>query len=200
MEAGFSPPDWNAPLDVETYLREAPRGGAIKGMFFADQVEMARKAGKPLPGRKRYFAFKDYPIKEYMELLLETAELVHPGVPIREALRRLGRPAYPTLADTMIGRAIFALAGDSFHRILAVASKAYAVSVKPGKVDLVSSGDNWARMELRTIWAFPDCYQVGVFEGGMEVLGLYGTIQVRTQSLCDVDFHLEWTDRGRRTG
>lgn len=189
---GFSLPDWQAPLDVAAQIAATPERGVVKGLFFQDIVDAAGTLG-PLPeARPRYLPFIDYPTREYMALLVACATRVHPKEPARNGLRRLGRLAYPTLAATLLGRAIFGMAGRDFGTILSLASRAYAASMKPGEASLMDRAAQRGVISLREVWTFPDAYQVGVFEGALIAVGLSGEVKVRVLSPCDVDFEVTW--------
>jgi hypothetical protein len=124
---GFALPDWQAPLDAADRIARAPEDGKIKGLFFSDVVARAGAHG-PLPGaRPEYVPFIDYPLREFMALLVSFAERAHAKDPLRLGLRLAGRGAYPALASTLIGKAIFAVPGHDFGNILQSAAHAYAV-------------------------------------------------------------------------
>jgi uncharacterized protein (TIGR02265 family) len=194
-DPGFVVPDWNAPLDTGAQIALTPESGVIKGLFFQDILDMCAAGQATLPGaRPRYLPFIDYPMREYMTLLVTAAGVLHPREPLRNGLRRLGRFAYPTLAGTLIGRAIFGIAGHDFGLILSLASRAYGVSLKPGEVTLVERAAGRGVLQLRELWNFPDTYQVGVIEGGLIAVGLRGKVLVRVLSPCDVDFEVTWQE------
>ncbi len=192
-DSGFAAPNWQAPLDASAQIASTPDAGAIKGLYFQDIVDACAGMHRTLhASRSRYLPFIDYPMREYMELLVAAAALVHPREPLRNGLRRLGRLAYPTLAATLIGRAIFGVAGRDFGVILSLASRAYGVSLKPGSVTLVEREAQRGVLQLRELWNFPDTYQVGVIEGALIAVGLRGEVKVRVLSPCDVDFEVTW--------
>jgi uncharacterized protein (TIGR02265 family) len=195
-DAGFAVPDWNGPLDAEAQIAHAPEDGVIKGLFYQDILNTcAAMQASIAPTRPRYLPFIDYPLREYMALLVQASAALHPREPLRNGLRRLGRLAYPTLAGTLIGRAIFGIAGHNFGTILSLASRAYSVSLKPGDVDLVERSEGRGIVHLRNLWNFPDSYQVGVFEGALIAVGVRGKVLVRTHSPCDVDFEVTWEEQ-----
>jgi uncharacterized protein (TIGR02265 family) len=192
MSEAFEIPDWTASLDVEAHLAVVPRGGTVKGMFFQDFIKPLNDLGKKPATRTRYIAFKDYPLKEYMELALEVAPQIHPEQSLRESLRRLGFAVYPNFKSTMIGKAIFAIAGRDFKRVMELAGRAYKVAGSHGEVTLHHKGPGHTVAELREVYAFPDCLQLGIWEGGMKATGATGEITVRLHSTCDVDFEIHW--------
>src|SRR5262249_11745703 len=110
---GFTLPSLRAPLDAAAHIAAAPEWGSVKGLFFQDLVNVASAHGT-VKSRQRYLPFLDYPLREYMDLLVACAGIVHPREPLRSGLRRLGRLAYPTFSKTLIGRAIFGVAGRDF--------------------------------------------------------------------------------------
>lgn len=192
-DPGFVLPDWQAPLDTQAQIARCPEAAVVKGLFFQDILDACAKARVKQPGaRNRYVQFIDYPAREYMELLVAAAGLLHPREPIRNGLRRLGRSSYPALADTLIGKAIFGVAGNDFGTILSLASRAYSVSTKPGEATLAERTERRAVVQLREIWAFPDSHQVGVFEGALIAVGRRGEVKVRAISPCDADFEVTW--------
>jgi uncharacterized protein (TIGR02265 family) len=94
--------------------------------------------------------------------------------------------------DTMVGKAIFAVAASDAHRIMKLASRAYDVSITPGEVTLTETTDNRVVVQLRDIYSFADSYQVGIWEGMMETLRLKHTLKIRSHSLENVDFEITW--------
>ena len=115
-----------------------------------------------------------------------------PDQPLRLALRMLGHQVYPNFAKTMIGSAIFSVAGRDFARVVKLAARAYGVSISPGSIRVQFVGERHVQVELRDLWAFPDCFQIGVWEGGMHVCRARGTIKVRTLGRADIDFDIAW--------
>ena len=192
MPQAFAPPDWDAPLDAEGRIARAPDGATVRGMFLQDSVE-AMRAGGVDPGPRKYIAFKTYPVQEYMALVVEAARALHPRKPLRAALRHLGRDVYPTFEKTMVGSAIFAFAGRDFGRVAKLAGRGYGVSLSPGGATTEFVEDGHLRACLRSIWVFPDCFQIGVWEGALDVCGAKGSIEIDVLGDCDVDYDVRWT-------
>ncbi len=131
----FDWPDWDAPLDVDAYLRRVPEGATGKGMV--PQVLVREIEGRELhfASKRRFFAFNDSPLPECMAIILEGGELLYPELPKREQLRRVAWPSYSTFADTMIGRVIFGGVGHNVESIFKLASKAISHSTNVGKIE-----------------------------------------------------------------
>ena len=87
----FQQPSWTAPFDRARALAAIPEVATISGMFPQALVDGAAKRGLTLASaRDKYVPFKFYPLKEHAQMLLEAADLFHPGEPLRQALRAMG--------------------------------------------------------------------------------------------------------------
>lgn len=188
----FAEPDWDAPIDFDARLAAIPPSAQVRGMFLRFLIQgMDAEAATKVRGR-RYLPFKNYSMRDYVELLALSCvpnALVAPG----ERVRRLGRNLYPTYAGTITGTAIFAAAGHNFRRVLEMAPAAYRVSAETALVTIRSISDQHALVEVRNLWNLPDLHQVGVLEGAMLVCNAVGAIRIRTLSFSDVDFEITWT-------
>ena len=192
----FISPDWRAPLAPEAYFARMPGDAKTRGMFFNGLLrEVKQHSGVELRGAesKSYIAFKHYPLREFMELLLLAAKQTYPGLPVREALRRFGRSSYTTLVEnSAAAKIIFSAAGQSLSAAFGLASRAYSLSLDPGGAKILASGASFVVMSLRSLWCFVDAYHVGIAEGFVEVFGHKGEVAVRRRSLCDIDLYVTW--------
>lgn len=178
---------------LEQWIAETPATATVKGMYPAALLRSLDGLPVQNLGSSRYVPFKDYPLRDYMGLLMEGARLLHPDKSPREGLRHLGKDVYPTLAKSTVGRVIFSIAGKNWLPALKLAPRAYGISLSPAKVTLCDVRDNSARLELRDVWNFGDTYQVGVFEGAMQTFGVEGSVRARRlKRRCDVDLLMEW--------
>lgn len=116
-----------APLDTAALIAEVPAHCTTKGMFFEQIARPARSCG--VDCQARYVAFRDYPLRDYMRLIADYGAARHPGMPVREALRRVGWEAFPTLMSSVAGRVIFAFAGRDVRSALRLAPDAYKHSL-----------------------------------------------------------------------
>lgn len=179
--------------ELEAWIEETPRTATVKGMYVDSFLGIVERCGAPRPSDKRFFTFKDYPLRDCMRMTLDSVCIIYPDISPREGLIRIGRHVYPTLASTTIGKVLFSVAGRSWERTLNLCRKAWEVSISPGSATLADMTNQSARVELRSIWNFTDTYQVGVMEGAMESFGVRGKIRAVTLSRrCDVDLLLEW--------
>lgn len=169
------PPPMHKPrpsdVDVEAHLALLPPDGAIRGVFVAGLLTQAGKpaeihalAGVP---ERRYLPFINYPVRDYIRLLLATASVVYPRLSRGEALRQLAWTAFDTLLGTTAGRAMFAVLGDDPTRVLLMAKRAYALSVNFGTVGAELIAPGHVRVSFRDYPMFLETTQVGVMEGAL---------------------------------
>ena len=179
---------------LEKWISEVPTGATVKGMYLSSMLASLDRGGYSRPTNQKFVPFKDYPMTLFMQMTLDAVALAWPDLPPREGLRSLGQSAYPTLAESMVGRVIFSVAGRNWEAALPLTERAYSVSVSPGKAKLVSLSESEATLEMRDIWNYADSYQVGVMEGAMVAYGVEGTVTPHPKGRkCDIDLHLRWT-------
>jgi uncharacterized protein (TIGR02265 family) len=189
----FVIPDPNAPLDLAERLAQLPAQATVKGMFFQTMSDQAFVASGQLPGRDRYVAYKDYPLREWIELLLKAARLTFPRVPVREGIRRLGQESYPTFTRSMVGKVLMAAAGNNFGAALRLAPRAFFLTSSTTRCQVVAMEETRAELRLVRAWDFTEALHVGVFEGTMRAFQRKGVVRVRILSLSSADFEITWT-------
>ncbi|HKP62295.1 MAG TPA: DUF2378 family protein [Polyangiales bacterium] len=189
-------PDWTSPIDFEARLSAVPEDAQVRGMFLQLLLQAVHPETRVKLGPRRYLAFKNYPLREYIGLLQLCCESM-PSVPAAECVRRLGRAVYPTYATTVTGTAIFAMAGNNFRRVAELAPAAYKIAIQPGTITVRSVSDTHAEVEFREVYNLPDFHQVGIWEGAMAVCRARGTIRVRAHDFSSADFAIEWTSEPR---
>lgn len=179
--------------ELEQLIVQTPETATVKGMFLSSFLDSLDRGGFPRPTTARFVSFKDYPLRQFMQLMLAAISTAWPTLPPSAGLRRLGQSAYPTLAESVVGRVLFSVAGRNFGTALQLTEKAYKLSLNPGTARLANLTEKSAVLEMRDIWNFADSYQVGVMEGAMVAYRVKG--EVRAQKLprpCDVNLHLRW--------
>lgn len=178
---------------LDEWIASVPAKATVKGMYLSSLLASLDRGGHQRPTTRRFVTFKDYPLVEFMGIMLDAVAIAWPDRPPKEGLRYLGQGGYPTLAESMLGRVIFSVAGRSWKAALPLTEKAYGVSLNPGSAKLVDLTDNSAILQMRDVWNFADSYQVGVMEGAMLAYGVEGTVRAqRGRRKCDVDLYLEW--------
>lgn len=188
---GFALPDMNGSLKVDEVRQRCPADATTRGMFLADIVAALKAKNLPVPATK-YQAFGTYPQREFITVAAEAARALHPSIPEREGLRRLGQLAYPTFAGTMIGKVMFGVLGKDVGAVMRLSPRGYEASVSHGRAHLVEQGPRFVRVRLIDVYTFLDSYQVGVFEGALIACEAKGTVRVRLESPTTGEFLVEW--------
>jgi uncharacterized protein (TIGR02265 family) len=191
MRPGFVKPDLAAPIDVAAQKRLVQPGATVKGMQLAAIVAEAKRRGVTLEGR-RYVAFRDYPGEELLELLALAAARVWPDAPPREALRRIGRVAYPTLKASLVGRVVFGALGRDIEAVWRLVSKGYELSNNTGRATLLELTRSEAFVRLEGMYSWVDAWHVGILEGAVEIYGLDPQVLVDVKSPTSADFWVRW--------
>jgi uncharacterized protein (TIGR02265 family) len=159
------------------------------GVFFKTALHEADIAGvRRQAGRDSYSPLIPYPTSELISVLFECSQLAFPGVPPREALRRLGQRVFTNLRATSAGTFLFAVAGRKATAALGLVNRAYRLfSTNCTAVPRQYPADGTWVIELRNVWSFVDSYHVGIFEGALAGYGEHPEIRVRTLALADAD-------------
>ena len=193
-ESDFVALDMSSPLDIDAHVALVPPGATVKGMQFQALLDECARRGKPIAGR-RYLGFRDYPGTELVELLVLTAERVWPDVPLREGLRRVGRIAYPTLRESLLGSVVFKAIGNDIPRLWSLIEKGYALSASSGRARVLEHRDLEVIVRLEDMYSFVDAWHVGILEGGVLTYGSEPDVKIRKLSATAADFRVRWSPR-----
>jgi uncharacterized protein (TIGR02265 family) len=189
---GFVPVDWSAPFDPVAHIAACPAEFTIKGVIAHGVVRRLERGGYAPAGRYSFQTFKDYPLREHLELVVDAARLMHPDQPLREALRRLGRVAYDDVLETLIGRVVFGVLGKNFPGIVRLSAKAYEIVGSRARVTMVAASDGFAHSHIKDAFGFLDTYQIGVYEGTMAYCGHVGEVLIKRHSISEAEVWCEW--------
>jgi uncharacterized protein (TIGR02265 family) len=176
-------------------IERTPQGHTIKGMYVSGIDDTLQTMGAPRLSEGRVQQFGDYPIRAFMETLLDAAVTLFPQESPSIALKRLGEHAIPTFASSIVGAVIMGTVGRNWELALKCVSRGYEVSLKPGKAVVAEIGKGRARVELRNVWNFGESYQVGVVSGLLQWCGLTGEVRPVVKSDCNVDLEIEWAEK-----
>ena len=179
--------------DFSERVEAAPSWAEIRGMFLREILRLEPRVRTPHPD---YVAFSLYPVREYMQLLLDAARMKYPDKKPADALLELGLGVYALFARSLSGIAIFSVAGSNFTRICELSSKAYSVTLKPGDAKLAKSEPGYALVQLRDVWPFPECFHCGIWMGAMQACKVQGSIEVTRLSPSDVNLAITWHRAG----
>jgi uncharacterized protein (TIGR02265 family) len=177
----------------EEAVRKTPEANRIHGMYVVGLRQLLEAEGIQGHGLEDVQRFRYYPLRNYMQLLLDSATTLYPNSVTREGLRMLGRLVIPTFANSLAGKVLMSVVGNNWELGLNCLARGYQVSLRPGKASVVESLRGRARVELRDVWNFGDSYQVGVIEGLMHWCQLDGHVVPHVLSPCDTDLVIQWT-------
>ncbi|MET0390553.1 MAG: DUF2378 family protein [Polyangiales bacterium] len=187
----FVEPDWSQSVDFAARLAAIPAHAVVRGMFLQLLIDSMGREYKEKLEPRRYVAFKNYPMREYVELLARATQVVRTESAAM-CVRRLGRGVYPAYEHTITGTAIFAMAGRDFGRVIEAAPTAYKVGLAPAIIRVRRLEARHAEVELREVYNLPDLHQVGIWEGAMAVCGVSGQIKTHVVDYGAVDFDVTW--------
>jgi uncharacterized protein (TIGR02265 family) len=193
MRKAFVAPDLEGALVVEDYVQRVPPYATIKGMFLTNLLGIAGSAQATLSTRAtEYFAFRDYPLVEQVRLIPEIAESVFPDLPLRRGILHLGRLVCPAFAASLLGRVLFSAVGTDLSMLIRAGSKAYTISSNVGRVEILERAERSAQLSMRDMFDYVDCYQIGVLEGALMMLGYRPTIGLSMESSTCAEIQLSW--------
>lgn len=170
-------------LALRERIEQAPADGLVKGWLFQSVVENAKRHGVELDVEHRYLGFKDYPVREYLELLGQAAVRVKRDRPPAATLRELGRGVYASFSQSLFGKVVLAGLGSGHAGArtgLLWITRVYKMTSNHAVATFSEPMENVAVIELSNVWSFPDAYHVGIFEGAATAFG--GTVRVESQS------------------
>jgi uncharacterized protein (TIGR02265 family) len=176
-------------------LARVPPDGLVKGWLIQSIVENAKRSGVELTTERKYLTFRDYPIREYLELLGQAAVRVQPDRPPLETLRELGRGVYGTFSKSLFGKVILAGLGEGrggARAGLRWISRIYKMTSNHATVDFAESSEETSVVTLSNVWSFPDAYHVGIFEGAARAFGGSVRVRVSSTSLSSATLTFTW--------
>jgi uncharacterized protein (TIGR02265 family) len=201
MREEFVTPDFSKPLHLGAYLARVPAEATCKGMFFDDIIKAVTKAS-PQAGAelvphvaRRYVPFRDYPLREHMELTARAVQLLYPALPQREGLRRLGWLAFPAFTESLVGRIIFGILGNDLDKVFELGPRSFSVSLSHGRATAYRIGEAHWQYVFTEVYGFLDAYYVGVLEGPIKKLGKVPQVRLSPASLSEGVMDIRWFDK-----
>jgi len=167
----------------------------VKGWLILSVIEAARRNGVADLTPKRYVGFKDYPLREHLELLGQAAVRVRPlEAPLR-TLRELGRGVYPAFAESLVGKVVLSGLGsgrDGARGGLPWVARVYKMTSNHATATVSELADGATVVELDGVWSFPDTYHVGIFEGAARAFGGDVAVVAKASSLSAATLTVRW--------
>jgi uncharacterized protein (TIGR02265 family) len=185
-------PPWTAPLDADALIRLIPADATMTGVFLAGVADLGRQRGVRLTkARDRYTPFQSYPLREHCELMLELSRVGFSKVPLREALRKLGRGAPNVLLRSTVGRVVLGSVEGPLDVLRAMA-KSYVLHMRPCTLEVLDAGPGRAIVRLSQVHNFLDSHNVGVFEGCLRYADVKGDVRIHSYGRETADLLCTW--------
>ena len=193
----FRVPDFTGEVDAAAFLAATPENATCKGLYFNTMLEMMSRLPKEQVAditleRTRYLPFLDYPLLEHMRLSFVVVPRLYPGLPTREAFRRMGWRAFPDFAGTMLGRVVFGMFGDDLGRAFEAGPKGVSQSVRPGMATVTTIAERHVRMEYYDIYGILDPYYIGVVEGMVRHFGFEPDVRIHAIDIANAVLDVRW--------
>jgi uncharacterized protein (TIGR02265 family) len=188
----FASPRFDVVLDVDAILRRIPASATGKGMFANRLLAELAHRGLPLPTQQTFSPLQDLPLRFCAELNLHAARVMHPGLPLPEALRRVARLSFETFQDSLAAQLILTSMYHSPHPVLALASRLVGYTTNVGTLQSTPVDDTTRLIRARDVYLFAEWFGVGMVEGVLRACGKRGSVLVRAHTFTDVDFLIQW--------
>jgi uncharacterized protein (TIGR02265 family) len=187
----------NAPFDRGALLAVIPAEPMLKGMFFQNLRDRCVKAGVvPVGALPSYVAFRDYSIRQYAELMVNTAVGCFPHLSVRRALYEIGRNQFDVFATSMVGKVMLAgFFAGSPARMAKVVAKIYQVVHSHARVEVLESSAEHIVLRYTDLWCFLDCNEVGTLIGAVEAFGYQGEAKISVRGPASADVMVRWRPR-----
>jgi uncharacterized protein (TIGR02265 family) len=185
-------------LSMAERLAQAPSDGLVKGWLCQSIIENAKRHGVDLVLERRYFGFKDYPVREYLELLAQAAVTVRREEPAQRTLRVLGQGVYESFSQSLFGKVIMAGLGKGHEGArtgLRLIAHVYKRTSNHAIARFTEPADDVALVELSNVWSFPDAYHIGIFEGAARGFGGDVRVEIEKSSLSEASLKFQWLER-----
>lgn len=166
----FEPFDARAPFNARHYVAECHNDDHTRAMFY-DLIRRAyERRDVPAPDFPR-IPFSKAERRTYNAALIQSCEVLFPEIPLGLALFDLGRDLYPHFASTMVGKAIFSVAGRDFPSIVRLAPRAYTVCNGYGTIEVLEASPGKVVARFEDVWD-PLPFTCGIWQGGLDVCDL----------------------------
>jgi uncharacterized protein (TIGR02265 family) len=158
-------------VDAEARVASIPRGVTTKGMYLADlmsrldasQVDDVWPTLQAAPRHQTYQPFLDYPFADALRWLHAVARAQHPGVPLLEGLRRLGRDTVKVFLASRAGQVVRSMNLDPHAALLRMPAM-WKVTDPSAVVVATERGPHEVHFEVHGFPGWIDCGLIGTLE------------------------------------
>jgi uncharacterized protein (TIGR02265 family) len=177
----------------------------VRGMFFDGLVNVIKRQRDATLAdqlmahagvRGRVIPFALLPHRDFYKLYFMAAPVLHPNVPLEQAMERIAETFYPVFRDSMVGRTLSAMMGKDPRRVLERLVDAYKMSVQDNEHAVRMSGEHamiWeCRVEPSPFYA--DTFR-GIVSGTLKSHGVLGGRVETISRVADGPEHARWVFR-----
>ncbi len=161
--------DGVAPYDPDPVMAALPRDDKTRALFFDNLRRAYDRERVQCPDFPRV-PFAQVERSAYNQAMLDACAKLWPDRPLATSLFEIGRGVYPHFASTMVGKAIFSVAGLDYVKMATLSPRAYSVANERGTVELLQAEHGFVHVRFSDLWDFPP-YACGVWHGGLDVCG-----------------------------
>lgn len=191
-------------LDYERRIAQARPGDTARGLFFnglkAAIVILGGEASlkechivKDPRFERRFIDFSSYPVSDFLGMALVASRVLAPQLGgLVNTQRKLGMQAMRDFLNSMAGRTLLLLSGDSPKRVLGNLVSGYRSAVSYGERSVTLLGENSARVLMKRDFMLP-LYNEGVLLALLEAVRARNPqVRARPISLLDCEYELSW--------
>ncbi len=142
---------------------------------------------------KRFIDFSSYPVADFLRMTLAASRVLAPqlGGP-ENTQRRLGKQAMRDFLNSMAGRTLLLLSGESPKRIMGSLVSGYRSAVSYGERSVTVQGENSARVTMKRDFMLP-LYNEGVLLALLEAVHAKNPqVRARPITMLDCEYELSW--------
>ncbi|HVG63022.1 MAG TPA: DUF2378 family protein [Hyalangium sp.] len=192
-------------LEYERRIAHATPQDTARGLFFngvkAAVVSLGGEASmqqcqtllSDARFERRFIDFSSYPVADFLQMALAASQVLAPQLGGHEKTqRRLGMQAMRDFLNSMAGRTLLLLSGDSPKRVMGNLVSGYRSAVSYGERSVTLQGENSARVSMKRDFMLP-LYNEGVLLALLEAVHAKNPqVRARPISLLDCDYDLSW--------
>lgn len=183
--------DARAPFDARHYVAECHNDDHTRAMFY-DLIRRAyERRDVPAPDFPR-IPFSKVERRAYNAALLQACTALSADAPLGVALFELGRDLYPHFANTMVGKAIFSVAGHDYPAMVRLAPRGYSVCNGYGTIEVLEANPGRVLVRFEDVWD-PLPFTCGIWQGGLDVCKIEAkTFELDTRGPVSYDLRITY--------
>jgi uncharacterized protein (TIGR02265 family) len=192
-------------LEYERRIAQATPQDTARGLFFngvkaavislggENALQQCQTQLNDARFERRFVDFSSYPVADFLRMALAASRVLAPrlGGP-ENTQRRLGMQAMRDFLNSMAGRTLLLLSGDSPKRVMGNLVSGYRSAVSYGERSVTVQGENSARVVMKRDFMLP-LYNEGVLLALLEAVHTKNPqVRARPITLLECEYELSW--------